>query len=1650
MRRRREKNRMGRPPVRPMSPQPVPPPDRRGSTLLVVMALMALLALLGVLFYTIAAQERSNAEFFMESAQAVDEGLSPDILFNWGLDQLVNGPERRYANSALWGGRHSFRSVLFSGDVQPHTGEGVHLIEVPDPGDVSPYDSLPTVPAVDQDYDGVPDVSQELLNFSDSPVAWGGDVAAAENLLQRRPSADVDYTYPDINNLFLAYSGKALDNFNNPIDVIIPSFHRPQLLRMRGEPVNQGKIPSDWYINPNTRARVLRPHPEHRVAGFPGVRRFISNTDPLVTSGTITSGFPFAPVHPTTGASTDGEMGVWTKSSPTTYELDVDNDGNGIPDGVWLDLDFPVQERGDGKLYVPLHSFTVYSADGLFNLNAHGNITTATSLAGSPFGGPTFISQSNLGLSPAEVNPQWGLTAGSLTSDLAGPAATVFEQHNYFFGHMPVSGANVRPLEAANMEWWFLLMGRPQFQGGGTAQNITDIFPGRWGEINRLFQGVTNRVTVGFPWPGQAPAPGQSVQQVDSLYAGGNGNFFEGQRPPFGHPLDFSGAGRYTDAAPMTYGKRAKLAKPIANNPSRWLEYTDYDRGDNGAGVPQVAYANVQGGALMPSVSGAASGLWYDPTETILAEDKVRPGTDNVFGTDEMAFLHLSETALDETGTTSRLQKLAPFNFLVDNNNRAPDIRKLFSTDSWDRTRFGLPRYNVAGSGSASSFRPWEFTLTPPITLGGAPTLDFPPTFPNLSGGGVDPFRPELRRLLLTKIGNVTNQSPQLRLNINRFLTSQFGQPKYRQLTEHITDPAVGGTITSIPTSAPYPPSTPAQREHWARRDRQQMARDIYVLLYTFCGGNDAVDPVTTANIPGNAVYTEAQLEAMAQFAVNYVDALDRDDVMTRFEFDANLANGWGLDDNPYDAMDSQTADRRQVVGVEHQQLTFSEVLAFSVAGNQSSDHAVTLYNDIDPTRDYLFIELRNVSPKNIPLATTESRQPNGIDSGIWRIEYLVPPGMGLDKSLTFYCGRRTNPTAVREVPGGGQFVIGTRTGTDSFTAPMGPPTERPSDFRVDVDSDGLFEVIAPNVLDPAPYTTTSNPSQPNFWPKVDLDLRHEVDRANSPGDPTDDHFEIVEPVPGATYFADKAAAGGTFLLKRRESPYLPRLLTTENDWVLVDETEFTNAGIFDLSGAMNAGQIEDQLDNLVSTERGEPLNREVFGQFAPWGTVGTRTNDNRHFNTLGFETNSQTPPIGGAVSARQFSLWQRHFDRDFTSIFELLSIPMYKPEDVTRYTEPSQLPPWQELQQAETLMYADGDRGNCALALDAGTMFMMPEHRDNMEVAPGSEDPDKDNRWYRLLEFVKVGTRMHRHLRFYGPGVDGKPGRAGINDDSDGEIDESDELGWFESDDVPPEFNVLRVPGKIDLNNIRHPEVFAGLLDDDEVHGLKIDGSTGPIGKVQHVPSKDPGDVVPMGAGVPNPNELRDWWAQFIRSRDRRDFVTDLYLPGLPHSRPFRSFAHMAHIPYSSASPSNPNPVNRLIEHTLLRRLPMDVDEGDAANTDVDPDTNRRLFELGTAGDHAGTSGNPVHPHVRHRMLSKIAGNVTNRSNVYIVHMTVGFFEAAVTPNGAVRIGGPLPDSPTHKGFFVIDCSKAEDAYNPGNGRFDFRDLVKYRLTIQ
>ena len=101
----------------------------------------------------------------------------------------------------------------------------------------------------------------------------------------------------------------------------------------------------------------------------------------------------------------------------------MDNDGDGKPDSVWLDLGYPARQDSSGRLYKPLFAFMVIGLNGRIPLNTAGNL--AAQVAGVHAADPTWPPShgpgdrrlyyggpghaSHLGNSISEVDPTYGL-----------------------------------------------------------------------------------------------------------------------------------------------------------------------------------------------------------------------------------------------------------------------------------------------------------------------------------------------------------------------------------------------------------------------------------------------------------------------------------------------------------------------------------------------------------------------------------------------------------------------------------------------------------------------------------------------------------------------------------------------------------------------------------------------------------------------------------------------------------------------------------------------------------------------------------------------------------------------------------------------------------------------------------------------------------------------------------------------------------------------------------------------------------------------------------------------------------------------------------------------------------------------------------------
>jgi hypothetical protein len=128
-------------------------------------------------------------------------------------------------------------------------------------------------------------------------------------------------TIPDASN---AVGIKMGMNGTTPYYHIIPSFHRPALYQYMQ---NKGLTsPAD------VRKYCFRP--------MPGV--------------TASANFP-------------------PLASPIYGPWDVDNDGDGVADSIWVDLNMPVQTSPDGRRYKPLFAIKIADLDNRLQLNYHGN-----------------------------------------------------------------------------------------------------------------------------------------------------------------------------------------------------------------------------------------------------------------------------------------------------------------------------------------------------------------------------------------------------------------------------------------------------------------------------------------------------------------------------------------------------------------------------------------------------------------------------------------------------------------------------------------------------------------------------------------------------------------------------------------------------------------------------------------------------------------------------------------------------------------------------------------------------------------------------------------------------------------------------------------------------------------------------------------------------------------------------------------------------------------------------------------------------------------------------------------------------------------------------------------------------------------------------
>jgi len=264
--------------------------------------------------------------------------------------------------------------------------------------------------------------------------------------------ADEDYDIADYQNMMLAFSPKPGGGLPS-----IPSLHRQHLVDFWfHEFAGSGGTPK--YANPASFfASLPTPADKWQAILFPygpdGIRgnnesgepTLIGNADKdLIAS--LRRSIIFRPLpedHPNfTGSNPNSRLAGQTQN---LYFLkdgpwDVDNDGDGFPESIWVDLGFPVQTAPDGRRFKPLFAILCTDLDGRLNVNAHGSPVEVDQYA-TPLPVTTAYLATNKNNKVATTGDIQGVGQGFGTPEirLGGLLAAPGDVEELYYGHSDTS-----------------------------------------------------------------------------------------------------------------------------------------------------------------------------------------------------------------------------------------------------------------------------------------------------------------------------------------------------------------------------------------------------------------------------------------------------------------------------------------------------------------------------------------------------------------------------------------------------------------------------------------------------------------------------------------------------------------------------------------------------------------------------------------------------------------------------------------------------------------------------------------------------------------------------------------------------------------------------------------------------------------------------------------------------------------------------------------------------------------------------------------------------------------------------------------------------------------------------------------------------------
>ena len=217
---------------------------------------------------------------------------------------------------------------------------------------------------------------------------------------------------------------------------------------------------------------------------------------------------------------------------------DVDNDGDGVPDSVWLDLGYSARADSTGRLYKPLFAFMVIGLNGRIPLNTAGNLAGSAAApvvntSGAPTDGSGGDQAQHLGNSISEIDPTYALQNGMST------ATNIYNKLSYYD---PI-GAFAPPQSGITDGKTTIYANNTQVDNGGIDVRLTqlrNLVAGTRPQNNPLsidtttngdsnyvnYLGTSNYVSTATGPPTYGMPNGVADLNTDTGATDGNGNFY--------------------------------------------------------------------------------------------------------------------------------------------------------------------------------------------------------------------------------------------------------------------------------------------------------------------------------------------------------------------------------------------------------------------------------------------------------------------------------------------------------------------------------------------------------------------------------------------------------------------------------------------------------------------------------------------------------------------------------------------------------------------------------------------------------------------------------------------------------------------------------------------------------------------------------------------------------------------------------------------------------------------------------------------------------------------------------------------------------------------------------------------------------------------